>query len=47
MKAEDVQHMKEDRVRHLLETIIRQLDELDQEGFFGTQGWRYQLLGEA
>jgi hypothetical protein len=26
-----------------LERLIRELDELDGEDFFGTEGWRYYL----
>jgi hypothetical protein len=30
----------------LLKKLISKLDELDQEDFFGTEGWRRRLLGE-
>jgi len=29
-----------------LDTLERELDELDFEDFFGTEGWRHTILGE-
>jgi len=33
--------MKDEAVRNLLEKIIDKLDELDEEDFFGTEGWEH------
>lgn len=46
MKASQVDKMKEAELRKFLKELIKKMDELDNEDFFGTQGWRYLLLGE-
>ncbi len=38
-----VNNMKEEAVREELIFIRDKLDELDQDDFFGTQGWLYQF----
>ena len=37
----NVDKMKDEAVREFLKDLIEKLDELDNEDFFGTQGWRY------
>ena len=46
MDLGDVDKMKCDAVREYLKKLIEKLDEQDQDDFFGTQGWRYYLMGE-
>lgn len=37
----DIEKFTEKAVRELLQKIVDQLDELDQEDFFGTEGWKH------
>lgn len=46
MRADDVRKMKAEAVREYLVELIEKLDELDQDDFFGTEGWRHRLMGE-
>ncbi|HHF7341040.1 TPA: hypothetical protein ACPSKZ_000693 [Legionella anisa] len=38
-----VNNLKEEAVREELIFLRDKLDELDQDDFFGTQGWKYAL----
>lgn len=46
MKASYVDKMKEEELRKFLKELIQKLDDLDDEDFFGTEGWRRYLLEE-
>ena len=46
MKYEQVDKMTVKYLREYLKLLIRQLDDLDGEDFFGTEGWRKYLLGD-
>lgn len=46
MKARDVKLMKAAEVRDYLVRLIEQLDAMDGEDFFGTEGWRHFIMGE-
>jgi hypothetical protein len=46
MKLSQIDKMKETALRAFLKRLIKKLDELDDEDFFGTNGWRYFLLGD-
>jgi hypothetical protein len=43
VKAEDVEKLKAAAAKESLRVLIRALDELDLEDFFGTEGWRKYL----
>lgn len=45
--AEFVAGLKEEKARALLVKLIQELDELDTEDFFGTEGWRHYLHFEG
>lgn len=38
-----VNNMKDEAVREELIDIRNKLDELDQDDYFGTQGWKYHF----
>jgi len=38
--AFDIKHMTDDQIRHLFTQIFHRLEELDQDDYFGTEGWR-------
>ena len=43
-----VEEMTEEQAKKILKRIIEQLDWLDEEDFFGTEGWRIYLgFGEG
>jgi hypothetical protein len=44
MEINEVKKLSEKGAKELLEEIILKLDELDQDDFFGTEGWR-KFLG--
>lgn len=46
MKANQVDKMKDKAVRDYLKKLIKKLDELDKDDFFGTEGWRKYVMGE-
>jgi len=47
MKIGNVKGMSEEEfVKEYLIALIIALDALDKEDFFGSEGWRYFLLGE-
>lgn len=46
MKPEDVEKMKTIALKDYLEKLLKKLDELDQDDFFGTEGWRHFIMGE-
>lgn len=46
MKSYEAFRMREDDVREYLAELIEALDNLDQEDYFGTEGWRRMLMGE-
>ena len=39
----EVSDMSEESAKRLLNRIIFKLDELDEEDFFGTEGWKHYL----
>jgi hypothetical protein len=43
MNRRDVRRMKPDEALGYLERLIAALDELEQDDFFGTEGWRRRL----
>jgi len=46
MKIKNVNGMSEEFVKDYLIDLIIALDKLDEEDFFGTEGWRIFLMGE-
>ena len=42
----NVDDMTEVAVRTYLKVLISSLDELDEDDFFGTEGWRRFVMGE-
>ena len=46
MKLNQVDKLTEEALREFLKDLISKLDDLDDEDFFGTEGWRSYLLGE-
>lgn len=46
MKAKDVDDTKIKAVRQYLKDLIKKLDELDKDDFFGPEGWRKYVMGE-
>lgn len=46
MKSNQINKMKEQAIKDYLKELIEKLDELDEEDFFGTEGWRHFLMGE-
>lgn len=40
------QSMDEDSMKDLAKIMIANLDDLDEDDFFGTEGWRHTILGE-
>jgi hypothetical protein len=43
LSAKEIDKMKADEVKKYLKELIRKLDELECEDFFGTEGWRHFL----
>lgn len=43
MRIRDIEKLKPNAVRELLIDLMEQLDELDLEDFFGTEGWRHRF----
>lgn len=41
MKASQVDKMKDENLRDYLKRLIEKLDYLDDEDFFGTEGWEH------
>jgi hypothetical protein len=41
MEVGHVDKLSEEGAKELLKQIIEQLDELDEDDFFGTEGWRH------
>ena len=39
----DINDMTEDQAKNTLASIIEQLDELDGQDFFGTEGWKHYM----
>jgi len=46
MQIKNVKEMSEVFVKDYLIDLIIVLDKLDEEDFFGTEGWRHFLMGE-
>ena len=46
MKIKHVNGMSEEFVKDYLIDLIIVLDKLDEEDFFGTEGWRHFIMGE-
>ena len=40
----NIEEMTEKQAKNILQRIIERLDELDQEDFFGTEGWKHFML---
>ena len=38
-----ISKLTEEAVREMLQTIVDKLDELDEEDFFGSEGWKHYL----
>jgi len=38
-----IKKMTEKQAKELLEKIVIQLDELDEEDYFGTEGWKHRF----
>ncbi|NIR17499.1 MAG: hypothetical protein GWN86_27750 [Desulfobacterales bacterium] len=43
MQKRHIEKLSEKGAKELLLQIIEKLDELDEEDFFGTEGWRKRL----
>mgnify|MGYP000979528078 CR=1 FL=1 len=39
----DVKDMTEEQAKDILTRLIEQLDDLDGEDFFGTEGWKHYM----
>jgi hypothetical protein len=39
----NVKKMTEEQAKELLQTIIDKLDELNEDDFFGTEGWEHMF----
>jgi hypothetical protein len=39
----DVDKMTESQAKEVLKMLIEKLDELDEDDYFGTEGWKYYL----
>ncbi len=46
MSVREVDLLSEEGAKDYLRDIIEKLDSLDDEDFFGTEGWRHYLMGE-
>lgn len=46
MKSYEARHQDEDYVREYLAELIEALDSLDEQDYFGTEGWRKYLMGD-
>ena len=46
MKLHEIDKMKAAAIKQYLKDLIEKLDELDQDDFFGTEGWRKYVMGE-
>lgn len=43
MTVREVDLLSEEGAKEILVKIIEQLDELDDEDYFGTEGWRHRF----
>ena len=43
VRSEDVEELTGEAAKKLLAEIVKNLDELDEEDFFGSEGWRHYL----
>lgn len=43
MTEREVDLLSEEGAKETLQALIRALDQLDEEDFFGTEGWRHYL----
>lgn len=46
MKIKDIDKLTNEAVREYLKELMEKLDDLDEDDFFGTEGWRHYILGE-
>lgn len=46
MKSFEVDRLPEDVAKEYLAELIEALDNLDEEDYFGREGWRKFLMGE-
>lgn len=46
MKPHEVGNYKPEFIREYLRRLLKALDKLDEDDFFGTEGWRHRLMGE-
>ena len=43
VKLEDVDKLSEEGAKEMLAELIAALDDVDEDDFFGTEGWRHFL----
>lgn len=46
MQKDEVRLLSEEGAKEYLKEIIIKLDELDEQDFFGSEGWRHFMMGE-
>lgn len=46
MQKDEVRLLSEEGAKEYLKEIITKLDELDEQDFFGSEGWRHFMMGE-
>lgn len=46
MTVEEIDKMKAKAIKDYLKELMEKLDELDNEDFFGSEGWRHRIMGE-
>lgn len=46
MKVKEIDKWKCDELREWTAELVGRLDELDEQDYFGTEGWRHFLMGE-
>jgi hypothetical protein len=46
MTVTEMRRVRAAEAQKYLEKLMRKLDELDEDDFFGTEGWRHFLMGE-
>ncbi len=47
MMVYEIDLLSEEGAKEMLRTLMEQLDELDEDDFFGTEGWRHRFGMEA
>lgn len=46
MKTNDIEKMKPEAIAEYLKELMKKLDDLDMDDFFGSEGWRHYVMGE-